>query len=55
MPFLTRPERMSLAGMAVVVVVLHAVGFGVLFLAVVPAHLEVGGTGARIIVLGPCG
>jgi nickel/cobalt transporter (NiCoT) family protein len=37
---------MSLAAMAGVVFVLHAVGFGVLFLAVVPAHLDLGGTGA---------
>ena len=46
MPSLTRPERTSLAAMAGVVAVLHAVGFGVLFLAVVPAHLALGGTGA---------
>ena len=46
MPSLTRPERMHLAAMGGVVALLHAVGFGVLFVAVVPAHLDLGGTGA---------
>src|SRR4051794_26822414 len=45
MPSLTRPERVSLAAMAGVVAVLHAVGLGVLFLAVVPAHLGLGSSG----------
>jgi nickel/cobalt transporter (NiCoT) family protein len=42
---LTRAERTSLAAMAGVVLALHAVGFGLLFLAVVPAHLSLGGAG----------
>jgi high-affinity nickel-transport protein len=45
MPRLSRAERSSLAAMAGVVLALHAVGFGLLFLAVVPAHLSLGGTG----------
>ena len=39
---LTRPERMSLAAMGGVVALLHIVGFGLLFLAVVPADLHSG-------------
>ncbi len=36
-------DRRSLAGMAIAVVLLHAVGFGVLFLVVVPSHYHLGG------------
>jgi nickel/cobalt transporter (NiCoT) family protein len=42
---MTRAERTRIAAMAGVVLALHAVGFGVLFLAVVPAHLSLGGAG----------
>jgi high-affinity nickel-transport protein len=40
---LDRADRASLAGMAAVVVVLHVVGFGVLFGVVAPEHLSLGG------------
>ena len=40
---LSRADRRSLAGMTAVVVLLHVVGFGVLFAVVAPAHLPLGG------------
>jgi len=40
---LDRADRVSLAGMAAVVVALHVVGFGVLFGVVAPEHLSLGG------------
>ena len=40
---LTARDRRSLAGMAGVVVLLHLIGFGVLFAFVVPAHYKLGG------------
>lgn len=40
---LTRADRRSLAGMTAVVVLLHAVGFGLLLGVVVPAHHPLGG------------
>jgi high-affinity nickel-transport protein len=43
MPSLSRPERVSLAAMGGVVALLHILGFGLLFLAVVPANLHTGG------------
>ena len=49
MPPITRAERSTLAAMAAVVVALHVVGFGLLFLVVVPAHLE---TGAGVLSAG---
>ncbi|MEA2249515.1 MAG: nickel/cobalt transporter (NiCoT) family protein [Solirubrobacteraceae bacterium] len=42
---MTRAERTTIAAMAGVVLALHVVGFGLLFLAVVPAHLSLGGAG----------
>jgi high-affinity nickel-transport protein len=41
----TRRDRRSLAGMSLVVVLLHVVGWGVLVLAVVPHHFQLGSTG----------
>ena len=43
---LTREEWRRAAGLAVVIVGLHVVGFGLLFGAVVPHHLSLGGGGA---------
>ena len=43
---LTRAEWWRVGGMAAVVVGLHAVGFGLLFAVVVPAHLSMGPGGA---------
>jgi nickel/cobalt transporter (NiCoT) family protein len=40
---LTRRDRRSLAGMAGFIVLLHLVGFGVLFALVVPKHFHLGG------------
>src|SRR3954471_15578169 len=40
---LDRRDRRSLAGMAGLVVLLHAVGFGLLFGVVVPQHFDLGG------------
>jgi high-affinity nickel-transport protein len=52
MPRMTRTERTRLAAIAGVVVGLHAVGFGLLFLAVIPAHLSVGDAGVFGVGLG---
>jgi high-affinity nickel-transport protein len=52
MPPLSRAERTSLAVIAGVVVALHVVGFGLLFLAVIPAHLSVGDAGVFGVGLG---
>src|SRR4051812_38291307 len=41
----TRRDRRSILGMGVVVVLLHAVGWGVLVLAVAPHHYRLGGAG----------
>jgi high-affinity nickel-transport protein len=41
----TRHDRRSIAGMGLVVVLLHAVGWGVLVLAVAPHHYRLGGVG----------
>jgi high-affinity nickel-transport protein len=41
----TRRDRRSILGMGVVVVLLHAVGWGVLVLAVAPQHFQLGSTG----------
>jgi high-affinity nickel-transport protein len=41
----TRRDRRSILGMGVVVVLLHVVGWGVLVLAVVPHHYELGSAG----------
>src|SRR5690242_14582527 len=40
---LTRHDRRSLAGMAGFVVLLHVVGFGLLFGLIVPPHFQLGG------------
>lgn len=40
---LSRTDRRSLAGMTTVIVLLHVVGFGVLFAVVAPAHYPLGG------------
>ena len=45
MPPMTRGERTTIAAMAGVVLALHVAGFGLLFFAVVPAHLSLGGAG----------